>query len=141
MREHSDGVPSMAKNKRGQQKGAPQHAEGEHGAKTKARIREIVQSGGNEPAETEPQDRSTHADPASQRLFSRRAQHDEAEANSEKTRLSRDIDRHGHVRENFQVPGGAESHPVTPRRSIAPEEPDRPNPNDGLAPEETPDRI
>jgi hypothetical protein len=30
--------------------------------------------------------------------------------------LSRDIDRHGHNRENYQVWGGAESHPEMPRR-------------------------
>ena len=45
----------------------------------------------------------------------RRSQHDEAAKNSEKTRLSRDIDRHKHNRENYQVVGGTETHPAMPR--------------------------
>lgn len=128
----------MSRKKRGRQKGAQQHAEGEHGAKTRARLREILQSRAPEPPAGGP---AAHADPASNRLFSRREQHDEADLNSEKTRLSRDIGRHEHVRENFQVVGGSESHPAMPGSAIAPEDPDRPNPSHRLPPDEQPDRI
>jgi hypothetical protein len=129
----------MAREKRGQQKGAQQHAEGEHGEKTKARHREILQS---RPAEPPSGDATPHdqPDPGAERLFSHREQHDEAELNSEKTRLSRDISRHGHVRENFQVVGGAEAHPAMPGSKTAPDEPNRPNPSDRLPPDEIPDR-
>lgn len=128
----------MAK-KRGRQKGAQRHAEGEHGEKTKARHREILQS---RPSQQVERDVSPHEnpDPATARLFSSREQHDEAELNSEETRLSRDISRHGHVRENFQVVGGSESHPSMPRSSTDPEHPNRPNPSARLPPDEVPDR-
>jgi hypothetical protein len=38
-----------------------------------------------------------HDDKGKDRLFEDRQQHDEAEKNSEKTRLARDLDRHGHT--------------------------------------------
>ena len=41
------------------------------------------------------------------RLFEERQQHDEADKNSEKNRLERDIREHGHDREDFQVRGGS----------------------------------
>lgn len=37
-----------------------------------------------------------HDDEGKDRLFEGRQQHDEAEKNSEKTRLARDVDRHNH---------------------------------------------
>ena len=37
-----------------------------------------------------------HDDVGKDRLFEDREQHDEAEKNSEKTRLARDVDRHDH---------------------------------------------
>jgi len=37
-----------------------------------------------------------HDDEGKDRLFEDREQHDEAEKNSEKTRLARDVDRHHH---------------------------------------------
>lgn len=37
-----------------------------------------------------------HDDIGKDRLFEGRQQHDEAEKNSEKTRLARDVDRHNH---------------------------------------------
>ncbi len=37
-----------------------------------------------------------HDDAGKDRLFEGREQHDEAEKNSEKTRLARDVDRHNH---------------------------------------------
>ena len=109
-----------------QQKGAQRHAEGEHGEKTRTRIKEIVQGKPKEPKRME---EPLHRSPAKSRLFSRRRQHDPAEEQSDKTRLSRDIERHGHVRENFQVVGGAEAHPANPPSHIDPEHPDKPNPN------------
>ena len=60
---------------------------------------------------------------------------------SEKNRRDSDIDVHGHVRENFQVEGGAESHPAMPRSHIDPANPDRPNPSSGLRADERPDRA
>ena len=38
-----------------------------------------------------------HDDEGKDRLFEGRQQHDEAEKNSEKTRLARDVDRHNHA--------------------------------------------
>ena len=46
---------------------------------------------GHDPAEI-----AKHDDAGKDRLFEGRQQHDEAEKNSEKTRLARDVDRHGH---------------------------------------------
>jgi hypothetical protein len=46
---------------------------------------------GHDPAEI-----AKHDDPGKDRLFEGRQQHDEAEKNSEKTRLARDVDRHDH---------------------------------------------
>ncbi len=102
----------MARRK-GRQKGPQQHAEGQHGEKTHRQLQEQLQSGTREPDPGE--DKASHDDPGEHRLFEGRQQHDEAEENSEKTRLSRDIDRHGHDREQFQVPGGAERHPAMPK--------------------------
>ena len=93
----------MGKNKsnKGEQQGATNHAPGLHGDKTTARLAEISQTSNPEVGETGPRyDPSEirthdHADGKS-RLFEDREQHDEADKNSEKTRLARDIDRHGH---------------------------------------------
>ncbi len=102
----------MAREK-GRQKGAQGHSEGQHGEKTHRRLQEQLQSGTREPDAGD--ERANHDDPGAHELFEGRQQHDEAEKNSEKTRLSRDIDRHGHDREQFQVPGGAERHPAMPK--------------------------
>ena len=45
------------------------------------------------------------------RMMEGREQHDEGDKNSDKNRLIKDIQRHGHDKEQFQVPGGAENHP------------------------------
>jgi hypothetical protein len=109
----------MPKNpaKRGRQKGAVQHAEGEHGDRTHQRIIEQLQSG---PSGEERNERNAAGDPmhreeGKHRLFEGREQRDHGAKNSEKTRLSRDIDRHNHNRENYQVKGGTETHPAMPR--------------------------
>jgi hypothetical protein len=44
----------------------------------------------------DPEEIARHDDPARDRLFAGREQHDEAEKNSEKTRLARDVARHDH---------------------------------------------
>ena len=45
----------------------------------------------------DPDEIRRHDTTGKDRLFEAREQHDEAEKNSEKTRLSRDIDRHDHL--------------------------------------------
>jgi hypothetical protein len=47
---------------------------------------------GHDPAEIR-----QHDDTGKDRLFEGREQHDEADKNSEKTRLARDVQRHGHA--------------------------------------------
>ncbi len=119
--------------RKGRQKGAQQHAEGQHGPKTEKAIRQTLHSDGpgrrealerGETGERNVRDvgdrgpgegeRGLHEREGDHRLFEERKQHDEAEANSEKTRLSRDIDEHGHDRSRYQVPGGAATHPELP---------------------------
>ncbi len=108
---------------RGKQKGAQEHAEGQHGEKAHSHfLEEIHASSGDEGGEVG--DERPHPAEGGNRLFERRAQHDEAEKNSEKNRLQRDIDRHKHERSNFQVPGGAASHRVMPSQNIDPSNPD-----------------
>ena len=119
---------------RGNQKGAQRHAEGQQGAKTRGRLKEQLHSG--ERGETERQD-ARHPTDGGHRLFERREQHDEAELNSEKNRLDSDIDVHGHVRENFQVQGGAKNVRVESRHAINPTHPDAPQPGDDGAPRPT----
>jgi hypothetical protein len=85
-------------NRDGVQKGPQDHAEGQHGAKTRSKILEQLQSrngngvadpnkNGIAPTKDLPQHTAAH------RLFEERQQHDEAEKNSEKTRLNREIER------------------------------------------------
>jgi hypothetical protein len=85
-------------NRDGVQKGPQDHAEGQHGAKTRSKILEQLHSGnGNgavDPNKTglESEKDLAHHNSA-HRLFEERQQHDEAEKNSEKTRLNREIER------------------------------------------------
>ncbi len=93
----------MGKNKQndGIQQGALDHAPSQHGDKTLARIAEISQKSnpvaGRTGARHDAADIRAHNDKGKDRLFEDRQQHDEAESNSEKTRLARDLDRHGHI--------------------------------------------
>lgn len=106
----------MGKNQEdgGRQQGAQDHAEGQHGDKTREHIAEAWDSPGiDETAgganvsvgdaakESGPQeDPATiraHAPPSGSHLFSGRTQHDEADINSEKTRQVKDAERHGHI--------------------------------------------
>jgi len=75
----------------GHQKGPQDHAEGGHGEKTRNKIIEQLQSGGQPEPTKEP-----HHHGVVHRLTVARKQHDTAEKRSEKTRLSRDIER-GHL--------------------------------------------
>ena len=98
---------------RGRQKGAVPKAEGQHGDKTHRKFLEQLHGG---PSGEERQATSSAADPEHEgkgehRLVEGRQQHDDAELQSEKTRLSRDIEHHDHDREEFQVRGGTENHP------------------------------
>lgn len=45
----------------------------------------------------DPEEMEAHAPPGKHRLFEGRTQHDEADLNSEKIRLVRDVERHDHV--------------------------------------------
>jgi hypothetical protein len=71
-------------------------------------------------------------------LFEEREQHDEADKNSEKNRLDRDISEHGHNRDNFQVRGGSASSRAERRDHINPTEPDAPTPGSPSAATTTP---
>lgn len=125
---------------RSNQKGAQQHAQGGHGPKARARLREQLESGsGGDDAPREQHDPTSHDEAGKHRLFERREQHDEADSNSEKNRLQKDIQDHDHNRENFQVRGGAESSRAERSSHINPENPDAPTP--GLKMPPPPDRV
>jgi hypothetical protein len=84
-------------NKDGVQKGPQDHAEGQHGSKTHSKFLEQLKNGsGSAPANPaggiEPKKNPTDHN-AAHRLFEQRQQHDKAEKNSEKTRLSREMER------------------------------------------------
>ncbi len=98
----------------GQQKGAQNHAEGQHGDQTREHIASAWNhpggdqtAGGANVSEGEskdtrgPQDQEAskraHSPPSGSHLFSGRTQHDEADLNSEKTRQVKDAERHGHI--------------------------------------------
>jgi len=93
----------MGKNKEndGVQQGALRHAPSQQGPKTRSRQAEIAHS--SDPTEDrtgpryDPEEIRRHNTKGKDRLFEDRQQHDEADKNSEKTRLSRDLDRHGHL--------------------------------------------
>lgn len=98
----------------GQQKGAQDHGEGQHGDKT----REAIAAAWNHPGIDEtagganvahnppdnetgpqyhPEEKRVHAPPSGSHLFSNRTQHDEADLNSEKTRQVKDAEKHDHI--------------------------------------------
>lgn len=84
-------------NRDGVQKGPQDHAEGQHGSKTHSKFLEQLKTGNGTPPENsenglEPKKNLAHHN-AAHRLFEQRQQHDEAEKNSEKTRLHREIER------------------------------------------------
>ena len=84
-------------NRDGVQKGPQDHAEGQHGSKTRSKILEQLHSGNGGVSEDrmEEQQRPKHLahHNSAHRLFEDRQQHDEAERNSEKTRHNREVER------------------------------------------------
>ena len=91
----------MGKNKdnKGIQQGALEHASGQQGEKTRSRQAEIAQASGDtaeKGPQYDPSEIRKHDDIGKDRLFEGRKQHDDAEMASEKTRRSRDIERHDH---------------------------------------------
>src|SRR5215210_1159992 len=84
-------------NRDGIQKGPQDHAEGQHGSKTHGKFLEQLKNGNAVPLEEsenglEPKKPDGHHN-AAHRLCEQRQQHDEAEKNSEKTRLNREVER------------------------------------------------
>ena len=93
----------MGKNKEneGRQQGAQNHAAGGQGQKTRSRQAEIANESSPLRGRTGPghdeEDIREHDTTGRDRLFEGREQHDDADKNSEKTRLARDLDRHDHT--------------------------------------------
>ena len=98
----------MGKNKQndGIQQGALDHAPSQQGEKTRSRQAEIANTPSNVNAAGVSEQRDVaeevrrHDTVGHDRLFEDRQQHDEAEKNSEKTRLAKDVDRHHHGSED-----------------------------------------
>jgi hypothetical protein len=92
----------MGKNKdnNGVQQGPVDHANSLHGKKTLSRLNELTNSSDPERGRTgqqfDPEKTREHNHPGGNRLFEDRQQHDDADQQSEKTRLARDIERHHH---------------------------------------------
>jgi hypothetical protein len=91
----------------GRQKGAQRHAEGQHGVKAHARFIESLQEG-REAATSELEAQSPEG---AHRLHEDREQHDEAEKNSEKNRLDRDVKRGRLDEASPQVPEALKGSP------------------------------
>jgi hypothetical protein len=88
-------------NRDGIQKGPQDHAEGQHGSKTHSKFLEQLHNGSNGTRQNGtngdaplPSEKHKAHHNSAHRLFEAREQHDEAEKNSEKTRLNREIERH-----------------------------------------------
>ena len=94
-------------NRDGRQKGAQEHAEGQQGAKAHSRFIESLHEG-SEPAPIEL--RTSSAD-GSHRLHEDHEQHDEAEKNSEKNRLEREVKRNRIDESSPQVPEALKGSP------------------------------
>ena len=96
----------------GGQQGPQGHAEGQHGKKAHQAFLQELHSGksGEERDEKESlsEPRGSQDNPEGKhRIFEGRQQHDEADKNSEKNRLQREIDRRDDLeRKDHQVPGG-----------------------------------
>lgn len=77
----------------GRQQGAQEHGEGQHGEKAHERMVEELESGTPGRAAD---DRHSHPQDGKHRLFEGREQHDEADQNSDRNRLEKDIREPGH---------------------------------------------
>jgi hypothetical protein len=91
----------------GRQKGAQTHAEGQHGKKAHSRFIESLHEG----RAPSPGDLGAQAHEGEHRLNEDREQHDEAEKNSEKNRLSRDWQRGRLDESSPQVPEALKGSP------------------------------
>jgi hypothetical protein len=96
--------------RQGKQKGATDHAEGEHGAKTHSAFIEGLHGrhGGSLESDEAQENKLPEAGPpvdGHHRLWEDREQHDEAEKNSEKARLARELERRGESPESESVNG------------------------------------
>ncbi len=130
------GKPKHSDDDRGEPKGAQAHAEGQHGAVTRSQLKQQINNGGaqdethstreaNDPnrhgkqgggSHEEHEQRMEGGEPdGKHRLFENRKQHDEADRGQDKNRLGKDVDRHHHEREQFQLEGGRETHPALPQ--------------------------
>jgi hypothetical protein len=85
-------------NREGVQKGPQDHAEGQHGSKTRSKFLEQLQSGNGATTEKSEGENGSPKNPGHQnavhRLTESRQQHDPAEKRSEKTRLHLAQERH-----------------------------------------------
>lgn len=111
------GKPKHSDDDRGEQKGAQEHAQGQHGAATRAQLKQQINNNGASAAEQAAAAEDAQAVETRQgkhKIYEGRKQHDEADKNAEKNRLMRDIDRFDLDREQFQVRGGRETHPALP---------------------------
>lgn len=79
----------MSDTRDGVQKGPQRHAEGQHGRKTHDALLEQLHSGGEQAGQPDrgdaPQEKGEH------HIFEDRQQHDEADKNSDKHRLAREL--------------------------------------------------
>lgn len=89
----------------GHQQGPQDHAEGAHGSKTHQAFIQQLHSKANGPKtdDAPSPDSKTEKHGSQRRLTQDRQQHDEAEKNSEKTRISREMDR-GHIEKDPNDP-------------------------------------
>jgi hypothetical protein len=94
-------------NRDGRQKGAQEHAEGQQGKKAHSRFIETLHEG-REPVASELR---ASSDDGSHRLHEDREQHDEAEKNSEKNRLEREVKRNRLDDSSPQVPEALKGSP------------------------------
>jgi hypothetical protein len=127
------GKPKHSNDKRGDQQGAQEHAEGQYGPKAlAAKVNEITDHSrtrqhsqrelmdpkrGGRDGEAEIHEREMR-DPSLRdgrhRIAEERKQHDEADRASEKNRLIADVETHHHERADFQIPHGRTRHPAAP---------------------------
>lgn len=92
----------------GQQQGPQTHAEGAHGEKTHAALIAQLQSGSERVGQSQLGDAGPGE--GEQRLVEGRQQHDEADRNSEKNRLTKRLDEQEGDRDGHQVPHGHKAH-------------------------------
>lgn len=117
-------------NRKGAVGGAQEHAEGQHGQVTLDAHNQPRNPDGSHAhavgkrEANDPNSHGKHSEEAAHvhdvgnpehdgghRLFEGRKQHDEAERHSDKNRIIKDVDKHHHDAEQFQIPGGRDVHP------------------------------